>query len=159
MANTWQNVADTCHTPGEIPLTRIKKISTGTPPEFGLFSIYQISWYCTLEHEYFACHYSITWICLYEYVSSIKVFWYNIEIFCKVIKLLFLLLVTIPLVYKYCLVKVTADSEKIKDFTLISTFCVTLSAESRYVKGAQAWDFRLRFFCFKITHLVPWYIT
>ncbi len=27
------------------------------------------------------------------------------------------------------------------------------------LKGAQAWDFRLRFFCFKITHLVPWYIT
>ncbi len=27
------------------------------------------------------------------------------------------------------------------------------------VKGAQAWDFRLRFFCFKRTQLVPWYIT
>jgi hypothetical protein len=26
-------------------------------------------------------------------------------------------------------------------------------------KGAQAWDFRLRFFCFKRTHLVPWNIT
>jgi hypothetical protein len=27
------------------------------------------------------------------------------------------------------------------------------------LKGAQAWDFRLHFYCFKITHLVPWYIT
>jgi hypothetical protein len=25
-------------------------------------------------------------------------------------------------------------------------------------KGAQAWDFRRRFFCSKSTHLVPWFI-